>query len=146
MCVYTTNPNIVMEIRYINLINCNPKWKWTRILLSCTFLIVTWWSSDISWNSGGGARLSVWNQSLWHGASVYNGHLRGHVTLTPNTERLAVELSLQCTCFNDWGMLRLGFDHQTFRLRGERSNPLRPITGNGDVFKWVKNSQVWQKP
>ena len=31
---------------------------------------------------------------LWHGASVYNGHLRGPVTLTPIAERLAVELSL----------------------------------------------------
>ena len=31
---------------------------------------------------------------LWHGASVYNGHLRGPVTFTPIAERLAVELSL----------------------------------------------------
>ena len=31
---------------------------------------------------------------LWHGAPVYNGHLRGPVTLTPIAERLAVELSL----------------------------------------------------
>ena len=31
---------------------------------------------------------------LWHGASVYNGHLRGPVTLTPNAECLAVERSL----------------------------------------------------
>ena len=31
---------------------------------------------------------------LWHGASVYNGHLRGPMTLTPIAERLAVELSL----------------------------------------------------
>ena len=33
---------------------------------------------------------------LWHGASVYmyNGHLRGPVTLAPIAERLAVELSL----------------------------------------------------
>ena len=31
---------------------------------------------------------------LWHGPSVYNGHLRGPVTPTPNAERLAVELSL----------------------------------------------------
>ena len=30
----------------------------------------------------------------WHGASVYNGHLRGPVTLTPVAEYLAVELSL----------------------------------------------------
>ena len=31
---------------------------------------------------------------LWHGAYVYNGHLRGPVKLTPIAERLAVELSL----------------------------------------------------
>ena len=33
---------------------------------------------------------------LWHGASVFNGYLRGPVTLihVPNAERLAVELSL----------------------------------------------------
>ena len=30
---------------------------------------------------------------LWHGASVYNGHFRGPVTLQTNDERLAVELS-----------------------------------------------------
>ena len=43
---------------------------------------------------------------LWHGASVYYGHLRGPVTLTPNAERLAVELSLHvlttwvCRCWD----------------------------------------------
>ena len=31
---------------------------------------------------------------LCHGASVYNGHLRGPVTLTPTAEHLAVKLSL----------------------------------------------------
>ena len=31
---------------------------------------------------------------LWHGTSVYNGHLRGPVTLTPITERLAVDMTL----------------------------------------------------
>ena len=31
---------------------------------------------------------------LWHGASVYNGYLWGPVTLTPNAERMAVNLSL----------------------------------------------------
>ena len=31
---------------------------------------------------------------LWHGASVYNGHFRWPVPLTPITERLAVVLSL----------------------------------------------------
>ena len=34
------------------------------------------------------------NSVLWHGASVYNGHLREPVTLTPIAESLAVELSL----------------------------------------------------
>ena len=28
---------------------------------------------------------------LWHGASIYNGHLREPVALTPIAERLAVE-------------------------------------------------------
>ena len=32
---------------------------------------------------------------LRHGASVYNGNLWGPLTLTPNAERLAVELSLR---------------------------------------------------
>ena len=31
---------------------------------------------------------------LWHVASIYNGHIRGPVTLTPIAERLVVELSL----------------------------------------------------
>ena len=43
---------------------------------------------------------------LWHGASVYNGHLRGPVTLIP-------------ICFNDLGLSQLGFEHH------ECSNPLR---------------------
>ena len=41
---------------------------------------------------------------LWHGASVYNGQLRGPVTLAPIAERLAVELSLYS--FNDLGQWR----------------------------------------
>ena len=31
---------------------------------------------------------------LWHGASIYNGHLRGPVTFAPIAKRLPVELSL----------------------------------------------------
>ena len=46
---------------------------------------------------------------LLHGASVYIGHLRGSVTLTPIAERLPVELSLPV--FNDIGLSRLGFEH-----------------------------------
>ena len=37
---------------------------------------------------------------LWHKASVYNGHLRGAVTLTTIAERLSVGLSL--TVFTIW--------------------------------------------
>ena len=37
----------------------------------------------------------------WHRTSVYNGHLRGLVTLTPVAEHLAVELSLTYGC-RDW--------------------------------------------
>ena len=33
-------------------------------------------------------------QILWHGATLYESHLRGPVTLTPIAERLAVKLSL----------------------------------------------------
>ena len=43
---------------------------------------------------------------LWHGASVYNDHLRGPVTLTPIAELVAVELSLPV--FYDLGLPRLG--------------------------------------
>ena len=41
------------------------------------------------------------------------------MTFTPLADRLAVELSLPVL-----GLSRLGFEHPTFRLRGERSNPL----------------------
>ena len=55
---------------------------------------------------------------LWQEASVFNGHLRGHVTLTPVAELLAMELSLPN--FTS-GLSRLGSEHPTFRVRGERS-------------------------
>ena len=51
------------------------------------------------------------------GASIYNGHLRGPITLTSLAERLAVELSLPV--LNDLGMLWLVFNHSTSRLRCE---------------------------
>ena len=55
---------------------------------------------------------------LRHGASVYNGHFRGPMTLTFIAERLAVDLSLSGFFF-DLGPSRLGFEHPTFRLRGQ---------------------------
>ena len=60
---------------------------------------------------------------LWQGASVYNGPLWGPMTLTLIAERLAVELSLPVLF--DLGLSRLGFEHPTFPLLGDRSSPLR---------------------
>ena len=48
------------------------------------------------------------------------------MALTPIAERLAVKLSLP-------GLPRLGFEHQTFRFRGDRSNRLRH-RGGVDLF------------
>ena len=62
---------------------------------------------------------------LWHRASVYNGHLRGPVTLTPIAERLA----LGCHYLFLWGLLWLGFEHPTFWLRGKCFNPLHHCDG-----------------
>ena len=63
-------------------------------------------------------------QLLWHGASVYNDHLRGlhHLRELVTPEVLAVELSLPVLMT---GLSRTGFKHPTFRMWGERSNRLR---------------------
>ena len=68
----------------------------------------------------------------WHEASVYNGHLWGPVTLTPDAERLAAELSLPDFTTSK---LQLGFEHPfvTFSMRGERSNRL-PHRGGHECF------------
>ena len=63
---------------------------------------------------------------LWHGASVNNGHLRGPVTLTSIAERLEVEISVSVF---DLGLSRLGFEHPTFCMQDERSNPTRHRRG-----------------
>ena len=69
---------------------------------------------------------------LWHGASIYNGHHRGPVTLKPIAERWAGELSLPI--FTTY-VCRMGFEHPlaVFRLRGERSNQLRHRRRNGNL-------------
>ena len=59
---------------------------------------------------------------LWHGPSVYNGHLRG-----PATSHLLPSF-WQWSClylFYDLGLSRLGFEHPTFCLQGQHYNPLR---------------------
>ena len=71
----------------------------------------------------------VFQHLLCHGASVYNGHLWGSVTLTPVAERLAVELSLpvwttMCVC----------------RQRG--SNPDLPQVRQ-TVYLWAIAAVLW---
>ena len=66
-------------------------------------------------------------QLLWHGASVYNGHIQGPMIFTPNVERGSGAV---INCFNDLELSQLGFEHPTFHLRGERSYPLRPRRGS----------------
>ena len=61
------------------------------------------------------------NFNLVTRASVYSGHLPGPVTLAPNAELCGPTI----TCFKDLDLSRLGFEHPTLRLRGERSNLLR---------------------
>ena len=51
----------------------------------------------------------------WHGISIYNGHLRGPVTITTISERLAVDLSLPA--FTTTCMSRLVFKHSNFCMR-----------------------------
>ena len=58
----------------------------TSLLSLKGFVIMTY--TRHSWPlSSKGSLISV-PHLLWHGASVDNGHLRGHVTLTPVAERL----------------------------------------------------------
>ena len=61
---------------------------------------------------------------LWHRASIYNGHIRGPVTLTPIAKHLELSLPVY-----DLVLSRLGFEHPTFRLLGECSYPLRHCSG-----------------
>ena len=45
----------------------------------------------------------------------------------------ALDIGAVTTCFNDLGLSRLGFEHPTFRLRDQRSNPLRQRRGQYNV-------------
>ena len=58
---------------------------------------------------------SVTHLLLWHGASVYDGHLQGPLT---HLHRRAFRSAAVTTCFNDYGISRLGFEHPTLILWG----------------------------
>ena len=66
---------------------------------------------------------------LGHEASVYNGHLRGPVTLTSIAERLAVELSLPVMTTYDYR----GWDSST-QPPACRANALTDCATGGRLF------------
>ena len=72
---------------------------------------------------------------LWHGASVYNGHLRD-----THTYCRAFSSGAVTTCFYDLYLSRLGFEHPTFRLRGERSSLLRHRRG---TTEWTAYTSLY---
>ena len=63
---------------------------------------------------------------LWHGTSIFNGHLREPGTLTPIAERLAVELSLPVLWFRSFAS---GIRTLNLPFAGQRSNQLRHRRG-----------------
>ena len=75
------------------------------------------------WPSSSGGSLTCHTCCDMAGSSIYNGHLRGPLTLTLLAERLAVELSLPV-------LSRIGFEHSNFRVQGKRSNRLRVRRGS----------------
>ena len=61
--------------------------------------------------------------------SIMNFSCLGNMLAIPGCD-MRKENSIFCswtrtTCYYDLGLSRLGFKHPTFRLRGQRSNPLR---------------------
>ena len=103
-------------------------WKFGLTLYVLSFFSLIWrrhhyrWRTNLTYTQHYSPLSIALPHLLWHGASVYNGHLRGSVALTPDAERLAEELSLP-------GLSRLGFEHLTYRMRGERANRLRHHRG-----------------
>ena len=73
--------------------------------------------------------------SLWQLTSVYNGHFRGPVTLTPIAERLALELSLIVLTTRP----RLGYEHPIFcRDEGSRYKGIH-VTKSLLIIKQYRN-------
>ena len=72
---------------------------------------------------------------LWHGASVYNCHLRGTMTITTVAERLekgAIPTTYVCS----------DRDSNIFRNRGDRSNRLHH-RGSKNAFKYLLRTLVF---
>ena len=93
----------------------NPKTKHSR-LIEITLHHYRWRASNVDMCSAlmANVQCGFFNEPhlLWHGASFYNGHLRGSVTLLSVAERLAVD-----QLFNDLSLSRLGFKHPSGKFK-----------------------------
>ena len=74
---------------------------------------------------------------LWHGASVYNGHLRGPEDPWHSHLLRAFSSGAVTTYFYDLGLSRLGFQHTTFRL------VVLLWLYKGNVIERVLNKMLW---
>ena len=100
---------IPLEIFYFIWKRHHCRWRTAKFDLCSAFLAIKQWG------------LISLTHLLWHGASVYNSHLWGPVTLTPIAERLEVDLSLPVFTIS----VAAGIRTPNPRLRDERSNPYR---------------------
>ena len=97
---------------------CHQRWMSANFdLCSALMAFEQWWFFGVPY-------------LLWHGASVYNGHLRGAVTLTNFRTFCSGAVTAY---FYDLGLSPLVFEHPTFRLLRERSSQLRQRCG---TFLW----------
>ena len=103
------------------------RWRVSHFYLDSAFMVIEqWWFFSVP-------------HLLWQGVSVYNGHLRGPVTLTPVAQRFA-DSGAVTTCFY-LRLSRLGFEHPTFRML-DKSMPI----DKKDVFDVnYRKSMVWLK-
>ena len=84
---------------------------------------------------------SLWTPNIWVFRNVWK--YRRPVTLTPIVEPSVCSWAVT-TCFYDLGLSRLGFEHKTFRLRGERFYPPRCRRGSLDseLFSKIGQSSI----
>ena len=85
---------------------------------------------------------------LWHGTLVYNVHLRGPMTLTPNAERLAVERSLpvlKTKVCRGWVSYCSHFNSYVDRISTSLPNPILPIPKLPIPFWRIPVCRIWLK-
>ena len=90
--------------------------------------------------TGEGLQILTYARHSWPLSS--EGLDRGHpFTMGAHTYRRAFSSGTVTTCFYGLGLSRLGFEHQTFRLRGQHSNPLRHRRGNNSLSQCKRSAK-----